>query len=545
MRYGKRLNVFFVLILAVCLIFGAAAPVYAGENDMLSEVRDLLNKYYVDPVSEDVIKAPTIKEMLARLGDKNTEYFTGEEFEKFMESLNMSFSGIGIELEMVTQGVKVLRVIDGYGAAKAGILTGDIIVEAQGYSFAGKTSDYCLTKLKGPAGTKVQVKVKRATQNLSFTIERMQIDLPLVESKLLENHIGYIAIYSFGEDTVEQFGKNAQSLIEKGADSWIIDLRNNGGGFTQAAFDLLGYFIGEKTAVIVRDRSSLGIAQRATKQNFTLEGPIIFLTNQYTASSSEIVCGAVRDYSKATILGRTTYGSGRVKALIPISNGDYLKLPIQRFFSPFNNPIDKVGISPHLDLTGFDELQTASLLLKGQNFDIVKSDVQDKTGYLQLSTGPYDFTLALSDLRKTENWKIGKKLLDSVYVSSTMMSGGKKGWERFPEEYLAERYKLYYPGYAEAGKLSAVPLNKQFTVTFTREMDWKSVTPESIELINTGNGERVKCTFVFSNGNSMRVNPQTLLKTNTTYWLVVHPNIKDAAGANNAGGVARVITVSE
>jgi len=545
MKSKKRIQLLMVIILAVCLTLGTPLPAYAGENDMLSEVRELLRENFVDPVSEDVLQAPTIEEMLDKLGDKNTQYFTKTGYDQFMDTLNRSFSGVGIELQMVPQGVQVTRVFPGYGADKAGIKQGDIITEAQGDSFAGKTSEYCVTKLKGPEGTKVDVKIKRGTDTLSFTLERMQIVLPLVESKVLENHIGYIAVYSFGTDTGTQFGENFNSLKEKGVDSWIIDLRDNGGGYIQAAFDLLGYFIGDKTAVIVKNRSPLALAYGATKQNNTLEGPIILLANGYTASASEITTGAIKDYSAATILGETTYGSGRVKALMSLSNGDYIKMSVDRFFSPSYNSIDEVGISPHLDLTGFDELSMAVMLLKNQNLDVAQSDTLDKTGYLQLDAGPNDFVLSLAGLRKTENWKLGKKIFDTAYKCTTLKLGGVDGWEAFPEEYLNQRQKIYYPGYADSGNLRKVSLDKKFTVTFGQDMDWKSVSADSIELINADTGERTKCNYVFTDKVSMKVNPQTPLKAKAEYWLVIHPDIKDAAGNYITGGVAVAKTVSE
>jgi len=544
MKARKRVHFILTLLLAFSLLFGSVLPVYAGENDVLSEVRELIRNNYVDPVPENVLQAATVKEMIARLGDRNTQYLKGAEYDDFIGTLNRSFSGIGIELEMVPEGVKVTRVMDGYGAAKAGLKPGDIITQADGFSFAGKSSEYCIAKLKGQAGTKVKTKVKRGSMILNVTIERMQIELPLVESKLLEGHIGYIAVYSFGTDTAAQFGENMKSLREKGADSWIIDLRSNGGGYTQTAFEMLGYFIGQEIALNVKSRSQ-NLAYTAVEQDAKLTGPVILLTDNYTASASEIVIGAIKDYSKATILGETTYGSGRVKAIIPLTNGDYLKLSIQRFYTPANNSIDGTGIKPHVDLTGFDELEMATLLLRSQNLPVAGAASADKSGYLQLSAGPNNFVLALSDLRRAENWRLSQKIFDTVYQSTTMKLGGINGWEAFPEEYLQERYRLLYPGYADSGNLKNIPLDKKFTVTFGQDMDWSSVSADAIELINAGSGERVKCNFVFTGSRVMKVNPVAPLKASTEYWVVIHPTIKTADGVNTIGGLAVAKTAAK
>jgi len=538
-KFGKSLRFLMTVLLVFCLGLGLPLQAYGAENDALDEVRTILQEQYVDVVPDEILNAPTVEKMLQRLGDKYTEYMTAAEYDDMISSLNMSFSGIGIELEMVQQGVKVTRVIERYGADKAGIKQGDIILEADGYSLAGKTSEYCAGKLRGPEGTKVRIKVKRNAQILSFTVVRMKIVMPLAEGRVLEGHIGYIAVNSFGEDIATQFGKQALALQEKGVDCWIIDLRNNSGGYTKAAMELLGYFIGDKSAYIMKARGNLGIVDTAVKQAFTLEGPIVLLINGYTASASEITSAALKDYGKATVIGETTYGSGRVKALIPLSNGDYLKMSVYRFFSPYYNPIDEIGIKPHLDLTGVNELNTAVLMLKNYKSE---DKSQDKSGYIQLEAGPYVYPLSVKELRQTENWAIGKKILDSAYVTTTLKLGGPNGWEPFPEEVLQDRWQIYYPGYEKAGDLKNIPLDKVFNVSFNRDIDWNSVTADGIELINAATGERVKCTYTFVDQQRMIVKPATKLQADTGYWLVIHPTIKEAKGQAITGGVASATT---
>lgn len=539
MNTNKHLRYIIALVIAFCLTLGAPLAALGADNDMIDEVRDLLQYKYVDVVSDDVLSAPTVEEILKRLGDRNTEYMTASEYQQFMDTLNMSFSGVGVEMERVAKGVKLTRVMKGYGAEKAGVQAGDILIEAGGSALAGKSLEYCAEKLRGAAGTTVKVKVLRGTQTLSFTLMRMTIEMPLVEGALLENHVGYMAIYSFGEDTVSQFDQTARALLKEGADCWIVDLRNNGGGYTQSAIELLGYFIGDKTAVVTGSRG-LGVVTKAEKQDYLLEGPIVFLTNKYTGSASEIVSAAVRDHEKATLIGETTYGSGRVKALMPLSNGDYLKMSVYRFFSPNYLPIDFVGVKPHLDLTGVNAMKTAVLMLA--NYDAAQlNSATDKSGYLLLEAGPYSYPLSLQDIRKQENWLIGRKILDSAYVTTTFKSGGINGWETFREDDLTDRFAIYYPGYVKAGEMRNIPLNKVFTVTFNQPMDWQSVTSESIELINAATGERTVCTPKFLDSTRMSVTPATSLKANTRYWLVIH-SLKDSAGNASTGGVALATT---
>ena len=534
LRRGPRL--FIVLMLIFCLVVGAPLLALAGQDDVLSEVRSLLENQYVEKVSDDVLNASTVKEMLTKLRDNHTQYLSNEDYDFFLNTLDRSFSGIGIELEMVAQGVLVINAFEGFGAAKAGLKPGDIITKAGGESLGGKTSEFAVARLRGAAGSKVDVVVKRGTLYLNLSIERMTIELPLVNSQILENRIGYVAVHSFGMETATQFDKHVRELQAKGIDSWIIDLRNNGGGYTQTALDLLGFVIGTKDAVILKDRSILAMAYRATEQAYILDQPMIILTNGFTGSSAEIVTAAIKDHDKATIIGDTTIGSGRVKALIPLSNGDYLKMTINKFFSPNNNAIDAVGIKPHMNLSGVDELVTAVLMLK--NNALVQQDDGDKTGYLLLNAGPNDFAISVADMRKAENWKLGMKILDSAYVTITLRAGSSIGWETFNEAYLNERYKILYPDYDLVGNLKAIPLDKTFTVTYNKAIDWKSVTADSVELINTTTGERVKCKMVFTSDGVMTVTPEANLKADTEYWLVLQSDIKDVDGAYTSGGLA-------
>jgi len=545
--YGKKntkktLKLIAVALLIFCLLLNS--PVLAGtaEDDVLAEIKEIIDEYYVDPVPEQVLKATSVKQLLDRLGDPNAQYMTQEEYKDFLGTLDMTFAGIGVEFETIAEGAKVTKVMTGYSAEKAGLKQGDIIIEADGYSLAGKTSEYIVSRLRGAAGSKVQVVVLRGTATLNFTIQRMTIELPLVESTVLEGHIGYVAIHSFGEDTAAQFDREVRALKAKKVDSWIIDLRDNSGGYTQAAYDLLGYLIGDKTAVILKDRTPYSVTYRATKQSYVLEEPIVLLVNNYTASSSEITTAALKDHNKATIIGENTYGSGRVKALLQLTNGDFLKLPINRFFSPYNRPIDEVGIAPHLDLTGLDELQAAVVLLK--NSEAKLNSVADKTGYIRLAIGPNIFYVAVAELQKPENWAFAQKILDAAAKDSIAIKlGGKSGWAALPEEYLEEKYKFYYPEYFLAGDLEAIPLDKTFRVIFKNSIDWNSVKPDSIELIEAASGQRLKYRLEFVDDKVMTVKAESELKRATAYWLVIHPGLKDKNGDTVGGGVALAQTV--
>lgn len=541
LRFQRNWKVIVSLFLFICLIFAVPLSAYGSGDAVITEVRQLLEENYVDPVPEEVLNAPTVEEMLTRLGDKYTEYLTHEEYEDFINAIDNSFSGIGITLKIEDEGVLVTGVFDGYGASRAGILEGDLIVKADGVSLDGKSEEFCLNKLLGPAGSSVEVEVQRGEELLTFHPERMLITLPLVQSTVLDNHIGYIAIYSFGEDLIEQFKTQILDLKSKGADCLIIDLRDNTGGYSQAALDLLGFFTGAKTAVIVKDKSTPSLVLKATKQEFILNLPAILLTNGMTASSSEIFTGALKDYNTATIVGETTYGSGRFKGLFPLSNGDALKMSVSRFYSPYNHKIDEVGIAPHIKMAGADEFTAAYLLFINKNAEVSGDTQADKSGYLKVTAGPNSFYLSLEDIRKAENWAAGKEILDAL-LPSGLQIGTYTGWRSSSADFLKERIDLYYPGYYKVPELTGISLNKTFTVTFRKDMDWNTVNAGKVELIEAATGQRAECVLTPGNSRVMTVKPYLPLKPNTEYWLLFHPGMKDSFGNTLPGSDALVKT---
>ena len=185
MKQRKPYRLFIAVILVLSMIIGAPFMALAGPDDVLGEVRSLLENQYVEVVSDDVLKAETVEGMLEKLKDGHTQYLSKDDYDFFLDTLDRSFSGIGIELEMVAQGVLVTKIFEGYGAAKAAIIPGDIIIQAGSESLAGKTSEFSVSRLRGSAGSKVAVKVSRDNQVLDITIERMTIELPLIHSEVL------------------------------------------------------------------------------------------------------------------------------------------------------------------------------------------------------------------------------------------------------------------------------------------------------------------------------------------------------------------------
>ncbi|MDR0435129.1 MAG: carboxyl-terminal protease, partial [Gracilibacteraceae bacterium] len=361
-------------------------------------------------------------------------------------------------------------------------------------------------------------------ETLNFDLTRKILSMPLAEGTLLEGHIGYVALSSFGMMLTEEFIWEARDLKAAGADCWILDLRGNTGGYTEEALDLLGYFIGAKTAMIMEDyQSSESIP--AISHDTILTEPVMLLTDNYSASSSEVVTGALRDYGRALLIGGNTYGSGKVKQIFRLSNGDYLKMTIYRFFSPQHDSIDRVGIAPQLPVPDEEALNVGALLLNAPAAEMSGSET---VGYIRVHTPAGIYKISLEDLRSENFWVAGRLIL-ALDKNIKLDRGTVNGWEYFPPG-LHSHY-LYYPGYRNAGILSNVPPDKVFTLSASLTVDWLTATPERVELIDAQTGRRLPYTVAATAAGALELRPGELLTPGSDYWLVLR-GLKDMAGGD-------------
>lgn len=487
------------LMLALILILSTSTSVWASTNDVLPEIRSLLQNQYADPVSQDVLNAPTIEETLKRLGDPHTTYFSPEQYKDFVGSINMSFVGIGIHIEMLPEGVKVVSVIQGSPAEEVGLKPGDVIISADGQSLAGLAPDQAVNLLRGIEGSTVQISVKQGSEIRDLKVTRRAVAEPTVTGSVLDGHIGYISLKSFGSNTPQEFATTVMKVNNQNVNSWIVDLRDNGGGYLSSAIDLAGFFIGPNVAIQVKDRTGVRHLYQAPAQPFTLNQPIIFLTNENSASASEILTGSVKDYHKATIVGTTTYGKGTVQSMFDLSNGGVLKMTVDHFYSAFGHEINKVGITPDVKIQQADSLKAAELMLS-------------------------DKSVALTKATTPDYWEAWGELSNAVAADAK-----------------PEAYSLYYPDYNKISELSDVPLDKKFSVHFDRAVNWQSVNDSSIELINSITGERTLTTFNTLGPSDVQVIPEKALSSASTYWLVIHPTILDTSGKALSKGTLTVV----
>ena len=318
-------------------------------EDELKKYRTLIDKYYLGEVKEEELKEGAIAGYIEGLGDKYTEYISKDDMEEYMQDTMGNFVGIGIYMvnDTETNKIMVLSPIKGSPAEKAGILPGDYILKINGESYTGEDNSIAATKIKGEEGTTVKLEILRGTETLNFEIKRENIIVNPVEGKVLENNIGYIEFTSFDENTAEEFKNKFEELQKSNIKSLIIDLRNNGGGLVDQALEIAGY-IADKGSVLLyevdkNDKEEI----KKSDSDPIINMPIVILVNENTASSSEILAGALKDLGKAKIVGTKTYGKGVIQELLTLSDGSGLKITSQKYLTPNKTEINNVGIEPN------------------------------------------------------------------------------------------------------------------------------------------------------------------------------------------------------
>lgn len=315
----------------------------------LSSIEQIVDKDYLGEIDENKIFDETIKGYVEGLNDEYSQYFTKEELDKYKtDNIEGQFVGIGVYIIQDTEknAIRVLAPIKGSPAEKAGILAGDYIVKVDDQAYTGEQITEATNKMKGKEGTKVKIQIIRDEKNLDFEVERANVCVNPVEADIYEENIGYLKISSFDQGSGSEVTKKVEELKEKNIKSLIIDLRNNGGGIVDEAIEIADLFTNkDSTLLITKDKHGNENISKAKKDK-VIEVPIIVLTNENTASASEILAGALKDNNVAKIVGTTTFGKGVIQELLTMKDGTGLKLTTNEYYTPNRNKINKVGIEP-------------------------------------------------------------------------------------------------------------------------------------------------------------------------------------------------------
>lgn len=318
----------------------------------LKSFRTVIDQYYIGEIDEQKILDETIKGYVNGLDDEYSEYMTKEEWEEFQADALGNYVGIGIYMTIDENGnVVILSPIEGTPAADVGLKEGDVIVNVNDESVLGFSSDEVSSKIKGEEGTKVKITVLRNNEYLDFEVERKAIKVYHVESEMLDNKIGYISLLTFDEGCSEEFKNAYEKLASEGAEKLIIDLRSNTGGLVDEALNIADMIL-PKGAKMLITTDSEGNKTTDVSENdpIIVNKDIVLLVNEYSASASELLVGALKDNGKAIVVGKNTYGKGVIQSVFMLNDGSALKLTVNEYFTPNETKINKVGIKPDYEV---------------------------------------------------------------------------------------------------------------------------------------------------------------------------------------------------
>lgn len=316
--------------------------------ETLEDYRKIIDKYYLGDIDEEKLKEGAIAGYIKGLDDEYTEYISKEDMADYMADATGNFVGVGVYMVQDTEADKimVLSPIKGSPAEKVGLQPGDYIIAVDGVTYTGEQMTEASNKIKGETGTTVKLQIQRKDETLDIELTRENIKVNPVEGEVLENNIGYIEFSSFDDGTAEEFKTKFEELQGKGIKSLIIDLRNNGGGIVDEALEIANYILDKDSVILYEVDKNNNETVEKTTDDPIINMPIVILTNENTASSSEILAGALKDHKKATIVGEKTYGKGVIQRLLTLPDGSGLKITSEKYLTPNRTEINKVGIEP-------------------------------------------------------------------------------------------------------------------------------------------------------------------------------------------------------
>lgn len=352
------------------LVFSHLSDTVTGKNyAKFAQLEYLIEKEYMGSYTDHVLMDNALHMYVASLGDPYSAFFNKSEYEDFSSGLEGDYRGIGVTVKNENGRILISDVQNNSPAKKGGILSGDILVKVNGTEYMGSQMSEAVSEIKKHSvGQSLTITVEREGSLRDFTIVIEEIKLELVSSKILENFIGYVRIQSFGNEVASLFRKNVEEMKEKGIKGLIIDLRSNPGGALTTAVEIGDYLIGEGELLTVRDKDGKEKVYKSKKGE--LELPMCVLINEQSASASELVAGALRDYNKATLIGKKTYGKGVVQSVFDLGDKTALRLTIAKYYTPSGECIHGKGISPDIEV---DLPQGVSI---SQNDKEIKNDTQ-------------------------------------------------------------------------------------------------------------------------------------------------------------------------
>jgi len=364
---GKLRN---ILLMSAGMVFGLAVSVGSGvfaqkeivqetlpwdDARLLAEVLERVRQEYVEPVDDSELIESAVRGMVTNL-DPHSQFLDRAEYEEVQIATRGNYSGVGLEVHMANDTVRVVAAIEGTPAELAGLRSGDIIVSIDDTVLDASNFDQTVRRLRGKAGSQVKIVVRRVGEDepVSYTVTRNNVQVKSVRSELLAPDYGYIRISHFSETTWRDTRKAVRNIRQQSRDGLrgiVLDLRNNPGGVLDAAVDVSDGFLDAGLIVSASGRGPDANFSHQAREGDILDGArIVVLVNEGSASAAEIVAGALQDNHRATIAGVRTFGKGSVQTVMPLSNGRAIKLTTSLYYTPSGVSIHGQGITPDIEI---------------------------------------------------------------------------------------------------------------------------------------------------------------------------------------------------
>ncbi len=368
-----------------------APPDFQQAMPVFWEAWNIINSdFYKQPLDQTKMTYGAVGGMVDALGDPHTAFLDAEQAKFYDQELGGSFEGIGAEVEMNNGRLSIVAPIKGTPAEKAGLKTGDVILKVDDTVIKDMTVYDAIKLIRGPKGSTVKLTVQRGSQPaFTVAVTRDTIVTSAVESKMLEGNIAYVKLNEFTATAPQDLHTQLQQLMAQKPKALIFDLRNNPGGFLDSAVKIASEFLDQGSVVLIeRFKNGDQNEYKTDGGGAATHIPMVLLVNEGSASASEILSGALKDYKRATIVGTTTYGKGSVQVPHQLSDQSQLRVTIAHFFSPQDHEINGVGVAPDIQVPDPTDAQ----VLQHQDPQLDRA-VQYVTSGAQLSLGDLIFSV--------------------------------------------------------------------------------------------------------------------------------------------------------
>jgi carboxyl-terminal processing protease len=318
------------------------------DGRVYEEAVDTLERDYYRKVDRKKLLDKSLEQAVSSLDDRFSHYFAPRDFTDFQAATEGRFEGVGMTVEEIERGLRVLTVYKGSPADRGGLKPGDVITHVDGRSIAGESSEESTTRIKGPAGSSVRLTVRSKGETRELDLERAEVEIPVVKAEMRRSNghkIAHVHLAGFTSGAHGEVGNAVRKLLKEGAEGVVLDLRDNGGGLLNEAVMVSSVFIPDGKIVTTRGRSRPEQVYEATGGAIDTDIPVVVLVNDRSASASEIVTGALQDRDRAKVVGTRTFGKGVFQEIEPLQNGGALDITVGEYFLPSGRNLGGGGVS--------------------------------------------------------------------------------------------------------------------------------------------------------------------------------------------------------